>query len=319
MEKWITPSLFIGKDASDEYGLCVELGSKAETTLNEFRSSFITRKDFKWIKSRGLDTVRIPVGYWISDQQVPYVNTIKFLDLAMKWAQNEKLKVIISFHGAPGSQNGKNHSGKEGSVGWHKNYQNIQLSLKIINDLTVRYKDNPYFFGIELLNEPYWKIPRRVLKKYYDEAYKCIRSKAGDNLLVIINDHYKPGFWKKFSAKNGYINVLVDRHIYQAYKRDSKRNLSAVLGKVMRWKKQIIRAQRTAPLIIGEWSLALHQSSQALKEQGREEVMSQYGKAQLDAFSEAAGWFYWTYKTEDKGPWNFVENFEKGWIKSEHH
>lgn len=315
LEPWITPSLFKDNGCVDEYSLSHCLGADAEASLNKFRSAFITKDDFKWIAEQGMNAVRLPLGHWVLAGQRPYVSTAPYVDKAMNWAQECGLRVIFSLHGAPGSQNGKNHSGQVGSVGWHKNQANIQLSLEVVKLLASRYKNNPSLTGIELLNEPHWTIPRRVLNSYYSQAYGMIRGIAGENVAILINDHYKPGFWKKFTEKNGYKNIFVDRHIYQAYKRDSKRDVPSLLRKTVLWRNQILNAQKTSPVIIGEWSIALHHESRALNLKGRDAVFPQYSQAQLNAFTPAAGWFYWTYKTEDKGPWNFRTSVENGWIK----
>ena len=65
-------------------------------------------------------------------------------------------------------------------------------------------------------------------------------------------------------------------------------------------------------MIIGEWSIALPQDTKGME--NRDEALRRYADAQLDTFEEADGWFYWTYKTEDRGPWDFRASIENGWI-----
>ena len=64
LEKWMVPDVFRGTKAPDEYSLCLALGSQAKDRLNRHRETFITAADFRWIKDCGLNTVRLPVGYW---------------------------------------------------------------------------------------------------------------------------------------------------------------------------------------------------------------------------------------------------------------
>jgi len=49
MEKWMTPSVFEGLQATDETTYCVELGANAEQALKKHWIPFITREDFAWL------------------------------------------------------------------------------------------------------------------------------------------------------------------------------------------------------------------------------------------------------------------------------
>jgi glucan 1,3-beta-glucosidase len=66
-----------------------------------------------------LNTVRVPVGYWIAgfdktggtDWQTFAPGGLKYLDnLINNWARKHNIAVLISIHGAKGSQNGFDHS-----------------------------------------------------------------------------------------------------------------------------------------------------------------------------------------------------------------
>jgi aryl-phospho-beta-D-glucosidase BglC (GH1 family) len=143
LERWITPSLFEGIDALDEYNFCEQLGAAAHEKLKIHRDTFITEDDFKWIKAHKLNAARIPIGYWIFGDYDPFMGGIEYLDFALDCAAKNGIKVIIDLHGAPGSQNGWKHSGKEGSFSWHKNPQNIEATIKIVEKLAQRYKQHP--------------------------------------------------------------------------------------------------------------------------------------------------------------------------------
>ena len=59
--------------------------------------------------SLGLNTVRIPVGYWFLESLVVTSEHFprggeKYLDQAVQWAKDAGLYVIIELHGAPGAQ-----------------------------------------------------------------------------------------------------------------------------------------------------------------------------------------------------------------------
>jgi len=66
--------------------------------------------------------------------------------------------VLIDLHGAPGSQNGWDHSGREGPVNWGKG-DTVNRTLSIIEDLAATFaalEQNPtysgVFWGIEVQN-----------------------------------------------------------------------------------------------------------------------------------------------------------------------
>ena len=96
-----------------EYQLMRHLGSDAAKIMDEHRATFMTRDDFAFIASLGINTVRIPVGYWIvsDSREPPYVpGGSKYLDDAFVLASSYGLRVIVSLHAARGSQNGYDHS-----------------------------------------------------------------------------------------------------------------------------------------------------------------------------------------------------------------
>ena len=64
LEKWMSPSLFEGTTAEDEYYLPTQLSKEVyEARIKIHRSEYITERDFTRIKSMGMDAVRIPVHF----------------------------------------------------------------------------------------------------------------------------------------------------------------------------------------------------------------------------------------------------------------
>lgn len=118
LEKWMTPSVFEGLEATDETTFCAELGDKADAVLKAHWNSFITRDDFAWLAERGINAVRIPVGHWIFGADYPYhhsygehqhpfvIGGIEILDKAFEWAEEFGLNIVVDLHAAPGCQMG---------------------------------------------------------------------------------------------------------------------------------------------------------------------------------------------------------------------
>lgn len=103
LEPWITPSLFEGNGAVDEYTLTQELGKDAALSrLSQHWNSWITQDDFNQMAAAGLNHVRIPIGYWsvVPIDGEPFVQgAYEVLGKALDWAQAAGLHVMIDLHG----------------------------------------------------------------------------------------------------------------------------------------------------------------------------------------------------------------------------
>lgn len=55
LEKWMTPSVFEGLQATDETTWCAELGAAATQRLQQHWNTFITREDFVWLHEQCWD------------------------------------------------------------------------------------------------------------------------------------------------------------------------------------------------------------------------------------------------------------------------
>lgn len=107
-----------------------------------------------------MNHVRIPIGYWAVSLLPgdPYVQgQLKYLDQAVSWAKQVGLKVWVDLHGAPGSQNGFDNSGRRGSIQWQSTPGYVDHTVNVIGMLSQRYATLQYadtVAAIELLNEP---------------------------------------------------------------------------------------------------------------------------------------------------------------------
>lgn len=317
LEKWMTPSLFKGLKAVDEYTLCSSSNAAVRGMLRKHRDSFITKADFEWLAAHGIQAVRLPVGYWTFGDEAPYQGTIEYVDRAFEWAKETGLKVLLDLHAAPGSQNGWDHSGRSGACGWHRDETNIIRTLEVLHKLAARYAGRPELLGIEVLNEPKWTIPRRVLLRYYQAAYKVVRAQCGPDVWVVFHDNFRPRRWKRQLRGRKYQNTYIDTHEYQVFSDtdrglDTAGHLRKTTGVVPR---RLERMAQRHPVVVGEWSLALDPLSlRELNAQEKEAAYRAYGAAQLLAYDRTAAWFYWSYKTEEGGVWSLRSCIERGWL-----
>ncbi len=317
LEKWMAPDVYRGSDASDEYNLCLGLGDQAAKRLNEHRESFITAEDFRWIKDCGLNSVRLPVGYWALEAPKPYVESASFIDFALAQAQQNGLKLLLDLHGAPGSQNGWDHSGRSGPINWPKDPKNIAETLRVLESFAQKYGQHPALYGIELLNEPRDVVPLEILQQFYQDAYARLRKYLNPQVAIVFHDGFRPLAWKKFMQEPAFSNVILDTHLYQCFDAAARgRSAHEQLAFAINRKATLDEMQREElPTIVGEWSLSLPEHSMGgLSPFQVASVKRGYADTQLLNYEGTRGWFFWSYKLQQKSEWNFRYCVERGWL-----
>ena len=317
LEEWMVPDVYRGVDAPDEYSLCLALGDEAAGRLNRHRETFITAEDFRWIRDSGLNAVRLPVGYWALEAPKPYVESARFIDFALDQAHNNGLKLLLDLHGAPGSQNGWDHSGRMGPINWPKDPQNIQETLRVLESFAQKYGSHPALFGIELLNEPRDVVPLEILQKFYQDAYVLLRKTLDPQVAIVFHDSFRPLAWKKFMQEPAFSNVILDTHLYQCFSAaDKDRTALEQLAFAINRKTALDEMQREElPTMVGEWSLSLPgQAMDGLSPFQVASVKRAYADMQLLNYEGTRGWFFWSYKLQHASEWNFRYCVERGWL-----
>lgn len=317
LEKWMVPAVYRGTQAQDEYSLCFALGDEARGRLDHHRETFITAEDFRWIKSCGLNAVRLPVGYWALEAPAPYVESARFIDFAFEECRANDLKLLLDLHGAPGSQNGWDHSGRSGAVNWPKDPKNIQETLRVLESFAQKYGKHPSLYGIELLNEPRNVVPLEILQQFYQDSYVRLRKYVDPNVAIVFHDSFRPLVWKQFMQEPAFTNVILDTHLYQCFdEQAASRTALEHLAFALNRKATLDEMQREElPTIVGEWSLALPGHAMAgLSPFQVESVTRAYADTQLLNYEGTRGWFFWSYKLEHASEWNFRHCVERGFF-----
>ena len=140
LEKWMSPALFEGTDAEDEYWLPRQLSREVyEARIKIHRSEYITERDFVTIKRMGMNTVRIPVPYFVFGDREPFLGCVKELDRAFNWAETYGLKILLDLHTAPLGQNGFDNGGICGVCKWSQSPEEIEFVLSVLERLGERY------------------------------------------------------------------------------------------------------------------------------------------------------------------------------------
>lgn len=315
VEKWLTPSLFEGESAVDEYSLSQT--KQGKRMIIKHRNRFIIESDFKWCRDHGIQLIRLPVGYWLFDDIDGYVAQQKWVDWAFRMAEKYGLLLLLDLHGVRGSQNGNEHSGRVGAVGWSSySDQTIQLLERIAE----QYGQHSALWGIELLNEPDSKIGRSELVVFYQAAYQVIRPKLQHGTHVVFHDSFRPFVFNGAVKSVPSHPVVMDVHWYLFSSKYAQHIPVVMLLLIVRmaYQLRLFWLQRRQPVIVGEWSSVLPQILfDNTPRQRHGELLQRSIAMQEKAFARAAASIYWNYKAEGRGMWNYRALTEDGVIKSE--
>ena len=98
-------------DSKSEFDCVMKLGQDAaKTAFQKHWDTYITEGDLDSMKNYGLNTIRVPVGYWMVEDTV-YGDSehfpqggLQYLDRLAGWAAARDIYVILDLHGAPGGE-----------------------------------------------------------------------------------------------------------------------------------------------------------------------------------------------------------------------
>lgn len=373
LEKWMSPALFEGTTAEDEYNLPRQLSREVyEARIQIHRSEYITERDFVSIKAMGMEAVRIPVPYFIFGDREPFIGCIRELDQAFNWAERYGLEILIDLHTAPLGQNGFDNGGICGVCRWSQEPEEVEFVFSVLERLAKRYGTRKGLWGIEVLNEPItenaWKlmdVPSRYpaadpemakgsgtnslefLKEFYCGAYDRIRQYLPEEKYVVIHDGFELLAWKDFMREEKYVNVVLDTHQYlmMAEAAGCAQEMEAYKDYIEEhFKKDIREMRQYFPVICGEWclfnSLACGcdtkggqsvlngvegSCEESVDAEEKKRIYRAVAEAQLDAWKEGSGYFYWSYKlltdtVNDRGwigwdSWDLGRCVDFGWFE----
>lgn len=284
LEKWMSPALFDGTTAEDEYYLPSQLSKEVyEARIKIHRAEYITEGDFVRIKAMGLDTVRIPVPYFIFGDRPPFIGCIAELDKAFNWAERYGLQILIDLHTAPDSQNGFDNGSISGVCKWSRQPDEVEFVLNVLERLAERYKDRAGLWGIEVINEPIldnmWEmmdVPNRYpaadpekakgsgpntmefIRRFYLDAYDRIRKHLPEEKYIVIHDAFNLHAWKDFMREEKYKNVVLDTHQYLMFAEmdGCEQTIEGYKNYIEEhYVDKIREMQQYFPVICGEWCL----------------------------------------------------------------
>ena len=135
-----------------------------------YKANGITKRDIDSLAVWGFNSIRLPMHYNlytlpIEQETVSGQNTwldegFKMTDDLLKWCAENKIYLILDLHAAPGGQ------GKDANISdydptkpslWEST-ANQDKMVALWKKLALRYKDNPWIGGYDIINEPNWNF-----------------------------------------------------------------------------------------------------------------------------------------------------------------
>jgi len=328
LEPWITPNFTQwSKDIPDQYNYdkANPVGTPGYDRLVNLWTQWYTNDDFLQMKKAGLNSVRLPVGWWfwadkVGIDRTPYNVPKQDIDdlnhpvtQVIKLAKANGLAVILDLHGAPGSQNGLDNSGIRDfnpiPETWGEHWffdpdmqnQTVEILVGIaqyVDYLANNNLDN--VIAIELLNEPWVFGDMSVVRDFYYTAFDAIR--AISDIPLVVHDAFRHTEWDWLFGDFPYKNIVMDTHIYHAFNADDlasstpncdrnkmivAENIACGYGSMLRFK-----TCTSLPTFVGEWSLAVDDCIGLIRGAGGSVQNKDFG--QCKNLKERVGDPWWT-------------------------
>lgn len=355
LEKWMSPHMFEGTDAADEYHLARQLAPEVyRERICRHREEYITEYDFAWLAKNGFTTVRIPIPYFIFGDRAPYVGCIENLDHAFDWAEKWGLQILIDLHTVPGSQNGFDNGGICGVCKWAEMSDEIEFVLELLEKLARRYGHRKGLWGIEPLNEPItnalvgdaaWKetwiyqtypscepelteqsapIKMEFLRQFYIDAYHRIMKHVAADKYFVFHDAFRTKMWTDFMQEEEFQNVVLDTHLYLSNVEMGgvEKSLEGYV-KVLQGHFQPLMKEmgKHFMVVCGEWCLDNSYVKSLTDAEEQKKVYQVLAKEQIAAWNCGNGFFYWNYKllAEESGLdcWDIRKSVLQKWFPVE--
>jgi len=222
------------------------------------------------------------------------------------------LVVILDLHGAPGSQNGLDNSGRRASDpntnhwGWHWFYDpsnqadTIKILVAMTNYITFLTSNGvENVVALELLNEPWVFGDMSIVRDFYRTAIVAIRGVS--QIPIIIHDAFRHSEWEWLLTNWPYKNIFMDTHIYHAFNSDDiasstpdcdknkiivAQNIACGYGSMLRYK-----TCTSLPTVVGEWSMAVDDCMTDLR--GAQKSVQFFDFGQCKHLTERVGDKWW--------------------------
>lgn len=167
--------------------------------FDSFIRSFITEKDFIFLKECGVNIVRVPFNYRLFiDDEDPYnykKEGFAYLDYLMNLCEKYEIYLLLDLHTVPGGQNPDWHSDNNTGIPqfWHYKVFRDQI-LFLWKYIARHYVNQEYLLGYDVLNEPYLIDAPDILNDFYHDIITAIRTEDKNHIIFLEGDHFAMNF-----------------------------------------------------------------------------------------------------------------------------
>ncbi|KAH7096734.1 glycoside hydrolase, partial [Auriculariales sp. MPI-PUGE-AT-0066] len=334
--------------AATEFDLVKKLGQDAaDAAFDKHWDSFITKDDVDLIKEYNLNSVRIPLGFWIIEEAVNRDNEyyprggLDKLRRMCGWLADAGITVLLDLHAAPGGSTRTNaFAGRcvDPPQFWSSD-DNKQRHLQAAKKLTELVHQEPESFrsvwGLEMLNEPpqngdeapgYAQLMKDFVKTVRD-AESSLSVEDGNKLQTVFMD--KSWMWQNADGNNPAFAAdggsAYDTHTYYSFGGawgTNGANSGDDLETHIRFacdgdggKLAGDIQDHNDPVFTGEWWLVA--KNQQILDHFDKENIKRFGDAQKWGRSKesgkgGSGYYFWSWKitNDDGGGWTHMRSYK---------
>lgn len=296
MESWMCPT-----DAMDQKTTIQTFTERfgkesAEELIKIYENAWWQEQDFDHARDLKFNVLRLPFSYLnlLDEEGKLRKDTLAVYDWFVKECEKRDIYVILDLHGAPGSQNGRDHSGDTSGSILYSDKKSQDLTVSLWEQLAEHYKGNETIAGYDLLNEPEGNEEERknwgpLHFPFYDRLYHAIRAIDPDHLIIFEaiwepTDMIDPGIY-------GWENVMYQYHCYGWNGIDDVEEQKRFTNSKV---DMMNKTNFNVPVLIGEFSLFTQPES---------------WNYALDVYANNGwSWTTWTYKTVECGNWGIFNS-----------
>lgn len=358
LERWITPHMFPENTPSEKTAeldaVKAQMAANGNDT-NKVREVFekhweewMSDDDWKYLKSVGVNAVRVPIGYWnvnngayidgtdFEGYHGVYSNSWNIIKShVIEKAGQYGIGVLIDLHAVPGGANSADHSGISTASGelWTSNKNQVR-TFAIAEFLASELKKYDNVVALQIINEAPFSSNWDEQQSFYLKAINKIRS-VDDDQPIVISDGWDLNSWAEWSEKcskdlcnqqdachgTTTLGIVLDEHVYRTFSdkdRDTPaREIVDDIGNALPHDPFEVDVQ------VGEFSCVMDTNSWKLNDErglgDRESIVREFGNKECQLFNEkAVAYYFWTYKFREGsgGEWGFREMQEKGCLST---
>lgn len=236
-ESWMYGDMMNGK-RTELQAVEQDISSRGEggarEHLEQFWRNFMNGDDWSWLQSHGMNSVRIPIGYWnigggaftegtaFGGVAHVYSNSWNILKSHfIEPAAQRGISVLVDVHGLPGGANRDAHSGEsEGSANFWSDFGSHDRMAEAVRFIARDLMPYENISGIQVVNEAVTEDPSNGQFDYYQKCLRAIREEDS-TIPVVISDAWwanKFNEWvQDIQGPNSNVGFVVDEHCYRAY------------------------------------------------------------------------------------------------------